>query len=103
VASNYTVTHPKAAVSDVLTVHGFTMQFVSSVYSGPVPPEIVSELTKLGYTCTPLAAQDAPTILGGTGVPAAGTGSNGAFYLRNDGTAGAAIYQKRAGAWVAVA
>jgi hypothetical protein len=90
-------------VSDVLTLHGFTLQFVNSSYTGPIQPEIVSELTKMGYTCTPLAAQDPPTLLGGTGVPAVGTGSNGNFYFRLDGAAGAAIYQKRAGAWVAVA
>jgi hypothetical protein len=98
----YTVTHPKAGVSDVLTLHGFTVPFVNSSYTGPVPPEIVSELVKLGYTVVPQANQDPPTLLGGTGVPVSATGSNGAFYFRLDGTAGAAIYQKRAGVWVAV-
>lgn len=37
----------------------------------------------------------------GTGVPAAGLGANGDFYFRLDGAVGAALYQKRAGAWVA--
>lgn len=39
----------------------------------------------------------------GSGVPAASLGANGDFYFRTDGTAGAAVYQRRSGAWVAVA
>jgi hypothetical protein len=100
---NYTVTHPTAGYSGTITVKGFTMMFTARTYSGPVPDNVVAELQRIGYTVTALAAQDSPTILGGTGVPAAGSGSNGAFYFRLDGAAGAAIYQKRAGAWVAVA
>lgn len=37
----------------------------------------------------------------GKGVPSATLGANGDFYYRQDGSAGACIYQKRAGAWVA--
>lgn len=37
----------------------------------------------------------------GSGVPNAALGANGDFYARQDGAAGACIYQKRAGAWVA--
>lgn len=42
-------------------------------------------------------------VYSGTGVPGAGLGANGDFYLRQDGGAGTCIYQKRAGAWVATA
>jgi hypothetical protein len=35
------------------------------------------------------------------GVPSATLGANNDFALRGDGAAGACIYQKRAGAWVA--
>lgn len=43
-------------------------------------------------------------ILAGNGAPAAGIGNNGDFYLRFDtpGTANQRIYQKSAGAWVAL-
>lgn len=37
------------------------------------------------------------------GVPSASLGANNDFALRADGAAGACIYQKRAGAWVATA
>jgi len=39
----------------------------------------------------------------GAGVPAVTLGVDGDFYLRTDGGAGTAIYQRRAGAWVATA
>lgn len=42
-------------------------------------------------------------LLYGTGVPAATLGSDGMYYFRQDGTAGASIYHKVAGAWVATA
>lgn len=42
-------------------------------------------------------------IHSGSGVPAAALGANNDFYFRSDGAAGACIYQKRAGAWVATA
>jgi Pectate lyase superfamily protein len=44
------------------------------------------------------------TIYSGTGVPPAGLGANGDFYFRYDtpGTANQRIYQKSAGAWVAL-
>jgi hypothetical protein len=45
----------------------------------------------------------AGNILGGTGVPAAGLGSNGDFYFNVSGAAAlTAIYQKRAGVWVGI-
>lgn len=44
-----------------------------------------------------------PSLLSGTGVPAAGLGKNGDVYVRSDGGAGTALYQKRAGVWVAIA
>lgn len=102
-ATNYTITHPVGSFTGVLTVRGFTMNFVNGTYTGPATAALATELAKIGYTAVAQAAQDAPTILGGTGVPAAATGSDGAFYFRLDGTAGAAIYQRRSGAWVAVA
>lgn len=37
------------------------------------------------------------------GVPSASLGANNDFALRADGAAGACIYQKRAGVWVATA
>ena len=40
-------------------------------------------------------------IYGVTGVPPASLGANNDYAFRNDGAAGACIYQKRAGAWVA--
>lgn len=47
------------------------------------------------------------TIIGpliyGTGVPANSMGQDGNFYFRVDGGAGTAIYQRRAGTWVATA
>jgi hypothetical protein len=100
--NTYTVTHPTAGYGGTITVKGFTLPFASRTYTGPVPDAVVAELQRIGYTVTPNAAQDAPTILGGTGVPTA-SAANGAFYFRLDGAAGAAIYQRRAGAWVAVA
>lgn len=39
----------------------------------------------------------------GAGAPSGGLGGNNDFYFRTDGTAGNAIYQKRAGSWAAVA
>jgi hypothetical protein len=44
-------------------------------------------------------------LFGGSGVPAAGLGANGDYYLRTDapGAAGTRIYVKSAGAWVATA
>ena len=41
-------------------------------------------------------------IRSGTGVPSNAKGSNGDFYLRQDGGAGTTIYHKRAGAWVGI-
>lgn len=46
--------------------------------------------------------QSFTSIIAGVGVPSAGLGTNGQYYLRSDGTAGAHIYHKEAGAWVAV-
>jgi hypothetical protein len=43
------------------------------------------------------------SLYSGVGVPPASLANNGDFYFRKDGGAGTAIYQKRAGAWVAVA
>lgn len=41
-------------------------------------------------------------LLYGSGVPSAGTGSNGDYYFRSDGGVGSAIYFKAAGAWGAI-
>ena len=43
-------------------------------------------------------------ILYGAGAPAAGTGDNGDFYLRTDGTVAGntVIYHKEGGSWVAL-
>ena len=41
-------------------------------------------------------------LIGGNGVPAASLGTDGSFYFRSDGTTGAYIYHKAAGAWTAV-
>ena len=41
------------------------------------------------------------SLLFGTGVPNAGNGNNGDFYLRQDGVAGSRIYHKESGTWVA--
>ena len=41
------------------------------------------------------------TYYSGAGLPNAALGVNGDIYVRADGTAGACIYQKRSGAWVA--
>jgi hypothetical protein len=41
-------------------------------------------------------------LIGGNGVPAASLGLDGSFYFRYDGTTGAYIYHKAAGAWTAV-
>lgn len=38
-------------------------------------------------------------LFSGTGVPAAGLGANGDYYLRADGAASAHLYFKSAGAW----
>lgn len=45
------------------------------------------------------------SLLGGTGVPAAGLGANGNFYFRVDGGGAGAthIYFKNAGAWIGIA
>lgn len=42
------------------------------------------------------------TLLGGTGVPAAGLGANGNYYFRLDGAASAHIYFKASGSWTAL-
>ena len=39
----------------------------------------------------------------GTGVPSNSAGADHDFYFRSDGSPGATIYQRRSGAWVAVA
>lgn len=39
----------------------------------------------------------------GQGVPPNALGTDGSFYFRYDGGAGTAIYQRRAGVWVATA
>lgn len=58
-------------------------------------PTVVSSLR--------LAGASAPDILGGFGPPGAGLGSNKDLYFNFDGgISGSALYQKRAGAWVAV-
>jgi hypothetical protein len=41
-------------------------------------------------------------LIGGAGVPAASLGTDGSYYFRSDGTTGAFIYHKAAGAWTAV-
>jgi hypothetical protein len=41
-------------------------------------------------------------LIGGNGVPAASLGTDGSFYFRYDGTTGAFMYHKAAGAWTAV-
>ena len=41
-------------------------------------------------------------LIGGNGVPAAGLGTDGSFYFRYDGSAGAFIYHRAAGVWTAV-
>ena len=41
-------------------------------------------------------------FLYGSGAPSNGTGSNGQFYFREDGTTGSSIYMKRSGSWVAI-
>jgi len=41
------------------------------------------------------------SLLFGSGVPNAGNGNNGDYYLRQDGVAGSRIYHKETGAWVA--
>lgn len=40
-------------------------------------------------------------VYGVTGVPSVSLGANNDYALRSDGAAGACLYQKRAGAWVA--
>lgn len=42
-------------------------------------------------------------LIGGAGVPAASLGTDGSYYFRSDGTAGAFIYHKAAGVWTATA
>lgn len=42
-------------------------------------------------------------VLNGSGVPSSGSGSNGDLYLDSTGGAGARLYGKIAGAWVAIA
>lgn len=41
-------------------------------------------------------------LIGGNGAPTAALGLDGSFYFRYDGTTGAFIYHKAAGAWTAV-
>lgn len=47
--------------------------------------------------------QGACGLLAGNGIPTNANGLNGDIYFRGDGGAGTAIYQRRAGVWVAVA
>lgn len=42
------------------------------------------------------------SLIGGNGVPPASLGNDGSFYFRWDGTTGAYIYHRAAGAWTAV-
>jgi hypothetical protein len=81
---NYTVTHPTAGYAGTITVKGFTMQFASRVYSGPVPDNVVAELTRIGYTVAAQPAADvavAPlaglSITSGTAAPTTGTWARG--------------------------
>lgn len=69
----------------------------------PIFPQALNAGAQIypGSGVTALAQQSATGWLGGTGVPAAGVGNNGDFYIRSDGGAGTCIYQKRAGVWVA--
>jgi hypothetical protein len=50
----------------------------------------------------PLPMDAGLMLRAGVGIPPNSVGDNGDFYFRKDGAAGAAIYQKRAGVWVAV-
>lgn len=51
---------------------------------------------------TPGLAYTGPvTWYSGSGVPSSALGANGDMYARVDGSAGACIYQKRSGAWIA--
>lgn len=49
------------------------------------------------------ALQSGGLVRNGSGVPAAGLGSNGDLYLNNTGGAGTRLYGKIANAWVAIA
>lgn len=70
--------------------------------------QAVAELqTLIGATAVQIAGGLIETGNGslrvGSGVPADSMGLDGDFYFRTDGGAGTAIYQRRTGAWVAVA
>jgi hypothetical protein len=54
----------------------------------------------------PVGGSGAGSIIGplyfGAGVPASSLGTDGSYYFRSDGTTGAFIYHRAAGAWTAV-
>jgi hypothetical protein len=50
-----------------------------------------------------VSLQGSAKLYSGTGVPSAGTGVDGDWYLRKGGAAGSRLYQKVSGAWQAIA
>src|SRR5215475_2885224 len=62
-------------------------------------------LRTLYTTTVSLVGNSGPSLLGGTGVPAAGLGANGDYYHRLDGGGAGAthLYFKNAGAWLGIA
>ena len=76
----------RASTDGVFEVTDFTAS------STRTPKLTLMQQAGTGGTCTLFAS---------LGVPAVGLGVNGDFCLRQDGSAGTCLYQKRAGAWVA--
>jgi hypothetical protein len=82
--TNYTINHPVGSFTGTITVRGFTMAFVSGVYTGPIEPAVAAELAKIGYTATPQSAADTTVaslvglnITAGTAAPTTGTWARG--------------------------
>jgi hypothetical protein len=75
----------------------------STVLGSPGAPPVA--LSGSSITSTGPITVGGVTLLGGTGVPAAGLGANGNFYFRVDGGGAGTthIYFKNAGAWIGIA
>jgi hypothetical protein len=82
------------AGAPALPVPAGVMPTSGGTFTGPLT--LNSSLT-LGGGTTPF-----PKLWGGTGVPAAGLGANGDYFLRADGGATAHLYFKSAGAWAGI-
>lgn len=89
------------AVGGASTLGGAVAATTTLTAGGKVTASAGLDVGGAFHPATPTGAgQTAVSLYAGTGVPNNANGANGDYYLRSDGGAGTAVYQKVAGAWV---